>query len=97
MPAGRVRVDHTGTGRELAGGGTMTTECTIYKCPRCNSVISIEKRAGIADVFLCPVCLEGEIVCRTAQKETDRVASILLGGAGEWVILLPSLEKVSTS
>ena len=74
----------------------MTTKSITYECPRCNSVISIEKRAGIADVFLCPVCLEGEIVSRTAQTESDRIASALMGGAGEWVILLPSLEKVST-
>ncbi len=74
----------------------MTAQSITYKCPRCNSVISIEKSAGIADVFLCPVCLEGEIVSRAAQTETDRVASTLPGGVGEWVILLPSLEKVST-
>jgi hypothetical protein len=74
----------------------MTMESITYKCPRCASVISIKKKAGMPDVFLCPVCLEGEIVSRTAQTETDRIASALPGRVGEWVILLPSLEKVST-
>ncbi|HEY33499.1 MAG TPA: hypothetical protein G4O10_10405 [Dehalococcoidia bacterium] len=74
----------------------MITECTTYKCPRCASVISIDKKAVRADVFLCPVCLEGEIVSQAVETETDRIASTLLGEAGEWVILLPSLEKVST-
>jgi len=74
----------------------MTTESITYECPRCASVISINKKAVRAEVFLCPVCLEGEIVSRAAQTETERIASALLGEAGEWVILLSSLEKVST-
>lgn len=74
----------------------MITEITTYECPRCSSVISIEKKAGRPDVFLCPVCLEGEIVSQTAQTETDRITSALLGGAGEWIVLQPPLEKVST-
>jgi len=74
----------------------MTTENTTYECPRCNSVISIKQRAGQADFFTCPACLEGEIASRTGQTDADRIAGTLLSGAREWIILVPSLETMAT-
>ena len=75
----------------------MTTERMSFKCPCCANVINLDKKAVRTDVFLCPACLEGEILVRAAQPETRRAASVLLGKTGGWVIVQPSFETVSMS
>jgi hypothetical protein len=75
----------------------MTAEALIFRCPVCDSVFSLEKKAVRGERFRCPVCQEGEIDSRTAEVETDRIARTLMGEPGSWVILPAHLETVSKS
>jgi cytochrome c-type biogenesis protein CcmH/NrfF len=75
----------------------MTAVTMSFRCPVCDSVFSLDKRAVRGETFRCPVCHEGEIDSRTAELEADRIARSLLGEPGGWVILPAHLETVSKS
>ena len=68
----------------LAGGGMMAGVFVTVKCPRCMSNIELERKAIRADLFFCPVCLEGEIkfgfkrptINRTATREKKLVTTL---------------------
>jgi predicted RNA-binding Zn-ribbon protein involved in translation (DUF1610 family) len=51
----------------------MTYGYVTVKCPRCNSTIEIISGGATADIFTCPVCLEGEIRNTPRQRELQPV------------------------
>jgi hypothetical protein len=75
----------------------MTAVTMSFRCPVCDSVFSLDKKAVRGGTFLCPVCQEGEINSGTAELETDRIAGALLGEPGGWVILPAPMETVFRS
>ena len=42
----------------------MNPVYVTVKCPRCSSTLEIISSGITTDIFLCPVCLEGEIQCK---------------------------------
>lgn len=51
----------------------MISDYIVARCPRCSSTSEIISSGVMTDVFLCPVCLEGEIKCRKQQPVIERV------------------------
>ena len=51
----------------------MTYGYVTVKCPRCASNIEIISGGASADIFNCPVCLEGEIENNSRQRQLQAV------------------------
>jgi predicted RNA-binding Zn-ribbon protein involved in translation (DUF1610 family) len=51
----------------------MTYGYVTVKCPRCNSTIEIISGGVSAEIFNCPVCLEGEIRSNPRQRALQAV------------------------
>jgi predicted RNA-binding Zn-ribbon protein involved in translation (DUF1610 family) len=51
----------------------MTYGYVTVKCPRCDSTIEIIGSGATADIFRCPVCLEGEIQNNPRQRQLQTV------------------------
>ena len=51
----------------------MTYGYVTVKCPRCTSNIEIIGGSLPADIFICPVCLEGEIEKDSRQRQLQAV------------------------
>jgi hypothetical protein len=45
------------------------------KCPRCMSIIELERKAILSNLFLCPVCLEGEIEFGVKRPNINRAST----------------------
>ena len=51
----------------------------VVKCHRCNSTSQLMLKGRRNDVFLCPVCLEGEIQYKVKNPCTQMSENILNG------------------
>ena len=52
----------------------MTYGYITVRCPRCESTIEIIGGGAAADMFHCPVCLEGEIQNNPQQRQLQAVS-----------------------
>ena len=64
------------------GGDYLTV-----KCSRCTSTSELKMEGVRTDIFLCPVCLEGEIEYQTESASIDK-------GASDWLIELRTLLTI---
>jgi hypothetical protein len=53
----------------------MRRKYVTVRCSRCNSVSQIKTDGVMTDVFLCPVCLDGEVEYRVERPRVHRVRS----------------------
>ncbi len=51
------------------------------KCPRCMSIVELARKVVRTTMFICPVCLEGEIEYRGERMNIDTTKSELPGKA----------------
>ena len=59
----------------------MTERYVCFQCPGCYSTFEVERKAVRTNVFLCPVCFEGEMeyqVPRKVKGELPQKAKILV-------------------
>lgn len=61
--------------RYMAGGQMMAGVFVTVTCPYCMSSIKLERKAIRTNLFLCPVCLEGEIKFGLKRPKTNRTAT----------------------
>jgi hypothetical protein len=54
----------------------MVYGCITVECPRCGSRIEIVSGGGVAEIFSCPVCQEGEIYYKSEQPALQPVSVI---------------------
>lgn len=53
----------------------MSSGYITFKCPRCSSTIEIISSGINSNLFLCPVCLEGEIKNNSKQSVIEKKLS----------------------